>query len=97
MKEYFGPTVTIQGQEKKWAWGGAPVVHEIGPYSVVESVDEKDGRILFHPYVNGKDTNTSYMTLDQAILGAMDERHNGSAINSGMWEAAWRCLSGRRS
>lgn len=92
MNTYAGPTVTIQGQEKRWAWGGAPVVHEIGPYSIVESVDEKRGVILFHPYVNGKDTNSSYLTLDQSLLAAMDHRHNGSAMNSGMWLAAWKCL-----
>lgn len=97
MGTYLGPTVTIQGKEKKWSWGGAPVVHEIGPYSIVEYVYGNNSVVSFHPYVNGKDTHSSYATLDMAILAAMDERHNGCAMNSRMWEAAWRCLAGRNS
>jgi hypothetical protein len=80
--------IRIQGAEAEWVWGGCPLVHEIGPYSIVEYV--RDDIVLFHPYVNGKDTNQFFNSLDKALLGAIDYRHNG--LNSQMSLAAWKVL-----
>lgn len=54
---------------KPYTWGELQVVHEIGNYLIVEYT--KDGEVGFHPYVNGKDTNTSHGSLDKALIHAI--------------------------
>lgn len=73
----------------KFVWGPISWIHEIGPYMIVEyrqdrstfiGRDQNDhGRTLFHPYLNGKDTSTSYESLSSALVGVIGyEREGGN-------------------
>ena len=52
---------------KPYTWGKLVNVHEIGNYLIVEYTTD-DGENHFHPYVNGKDTHHSFMSLDKALI-----------------------------
>jgi len=75
---------------KGCAWLGQFVdFHTLGEYSIVEykptTFDgcspkipkqyEKESN--FHPYINGQDTNTSYNSIEEAIVGAIAYKYDG--------------------
>ena len=75
---------------KSCAWLGEFVeFHTLGEYSIVEYKPTKydgispaipkqyDTESLFHPFINGTDTNTSYETLEKAIIGAIAYKYDG--------------------
>jgi len=61
---------------KRFVWGRIKETHEVGPYAIVEfepsnwNTKNPPAR-EFHPYVNGKDTSTSALTLDGALCLAI--------------------------
>jgi len=76
---------------KSCAWLGLFVrSHEIGEYFIVEYKPKqyKDCAPIspakygeeseFHPFVRGRNTNTSYGSLDAAIVGAIAIKHEGA-------------------
>jgi len=66
----------IYGNTIDFVWGVVVEVHEVGPYSIVEHLDKEDHRI-FHPYVEGRDTNCGCTTIEGALLQAMAVKHIG--------------------
>jgi len=66
---------------KKYTWGNIVNVSEIGNYLIVEyksivsdnypNAGEYEEESTFHPYVNGRDTNCSFGSLDNALIHAV--------------------------
>ena len=74
--------IKVQGNKKEFVWGPVVKVHEIGEYSIVEYRPQifkdscgtgkyEEEKTNFHPYINGKDTNRSFESLDDAIIGTI--------------------------
>lgn len=65
----------------KFTWGDVKKIHHIGPYAVVEfawgDTWDNAGEVAFHPYFNGRETNTSYDSLDAALAGIIAFAHEG--------------------
>lgn len=76
---------------RKFTWGPIDAIHQVGPYTIVEyrrdnsntTSADPDGlaashdQTHFHPYIDGKDTAQSFLSLDQALIGAIAYRHEG--------------------
>ena len=73
---------------REFTWGQLIGVMQIGPYHVAEyypwiyvngrSKHTPDfDKLMFHPYVEEKDTNHSYPSLDAALAGAIAYRQEG--------------------
>lgn len=73
---------------RTFPWGPIDKIHEIGEYQIIEYREDKSGfnrdawethnRTVFHPYVNGKDSHESFVTLDEAIVGAIAFKNQGA-------------------
>lgn len=61
---------------KEYHWGHVIAVHCIGEYQIIEYV--KAGEMLWHGYINYKDTNCSYSSLDSALIGCITRKHEGA-------------------
>lgn len=61
--------------EREFPWGSIQRSHEIGPYEIVEYIE--DGETHFHPFIDGRDTNYSYPTLEDAMAGCIELRIAG--------------------
>jgi len=60
--------------EMEYTWGTVIKTHCIGEYQIIEEEDEK-GEKGYHAYINFKDTNSTYETLDNALIGVIAEKH----------------------
>ena len=76
-----------------YVWGEVQNVHKIGDYAVIEYIvnrGEDAGETRFHPALwtdqykqhHGnlfywQDTNTSYMTLEEAVIGVIAYKYDG--------------------
>jgi hypothetical protein len=74
-----------------FTWGRVVARHYVGEYEIVEFVpnkavnisqEEYDRRLAehptsFHPFINGKDTNHGYNSLDHALVGAIALKRDG--------------------
>lgn len=66
--------------EREYHWGEVVKIHCVGEYQIIEAI--KDQKIHYHGYINYKDTNTSYYSLDSALVGCIGRKHedgNGKA------------------
>ena len=74
---------------ENFAWGKVVKVHSIGDIDIIEYFDRmRKGSTItkeidyntkcFHPYLKGKDTNNSYESLDQAIIGVLCTKYEGA-------------------
>lgn len=81
-----GPRTGPDG--KRFSWGPVDAIHRIGEYAVVEYREDtsnfrqpevwaRHGRTVFHPYIDGRDTHRSYLTLDSALVGAIAIKREG--------------------
>ena len=66
-----------------FTWGELIKIHTIGEYDIIEYFDkDEDGKttitIQFHLYVFNEDTCRSYDSLDEALLGAIAYKYEGS-------------------
>jgi len=70
-------------------WGKIVKVHSIGDIDIIEYIEGRrfnagrgkiteGGTTEFYPYIDGRDTNTSYLTLDRAIVGALGRKYDGA-------------------
>jgi hypothetical protein len=91
--------ITIQGSPRNFVWGDVRKVHDIAEYSIIEYIDNSDIDIytdtsdsesMFHVYINGDDTNISYESLDEALLGCLERKYLG--LNSNFTMLASRML-----
>lgn len=77
------PTIIIKGEIVRFPWGEVVAVYEIGPYAIVEfyrnrpdnAKDDWATEISFHLWVDGKDTNHSYHSLDHALVAGVVKRN----------------------
>lgn len=79
------PPLTMGQVKKDFGWlGRITKIHTIGRYDVVEyerkpaSNDEDRAHYInFGTYIDGKQTNYSYSTLDAALVGCVALAHDG--------------------
>lgn len=69
------PVTTTAPDGSEFAWGEITTTHVLGPYAIVEYI--LHGVTWFHSYVDGKDTNHSFPSLDAAMAGCTAYRHEG--------------------
>ena len=48
-------------------------------------VEDKDQKIHYHGYINYKDTNTSYYSLDSALVGCIGRKYEGGNGKAAMY------------
>lgn len=65
----------------RFPWGVITQVHKVGSYQIVEyredEVWDSHGMMLFHPYIDGRDTCHDYHSLDAALIGVIAYRADG--------------------
>lgn len=67
---------TIAPNGQPYPWGKIVAIHRLGEYEIVEATD-RDGRLHFHPYINGEDLSRSSSTLERSIVDAIAVRFDG--------------------
>jgi len=67
-----------------YIWGRVTNVWKIGDYGILEYIDDEGKEIesiRYHPFIvekNGwKDTNNSYLTMEEALVGVIAYRFDG--------------------
>jgi len=92
-KPQYLPGDRTSPDSRTFPWGPIDAVHRIGNFQIVEYRSDKSnstqseywhehGETMFHPYINWKDTNRSYTSLESALVGAVGvvrEGPNGRA------------------
>lgn len=77
-----------------YVWGKVKAVHVIGDYQIVEYHPRNCGRgnrgidyetTHFHPYIDWIDTNRSYTTLEEAMVGMVAYRFDGNNSQAAMY------------
>lgn len=74
--------------EEEFHWGKVIKTHTIGEFQIIEYeaiFNGKNEGIRFHPYINFNDTNYSYYTLDEAIIGVIAYKHDGYNSQAAMF------------
>lgn len=69
--------------EREYHWGEVVKIHCVGEYQIIEAI--KDRKIHYHGYINYKDTNTSYYSLDSALVGCIGMKHEGGNGKAAMY------------
>jgi len=80
MNKLLYPTIIIDGEERSFVWGTVNYIHVIGKYSIVEYLSNTRGmenKTYFHSYIKNRDTNHSYLTLEEAIIGVIAYEYDG--------------------
>lgn len=78
----------------RFSWGPVLEVHQIGPYTIVEYLEDtstydspaawaRHGRTLWHVYIDGKNAGMSALSLDAALAGAIAFRRDGANSTAG--------------
>jgi hypothetical protein len=73
---------------KNFPWGPVVETHSIGEYFIVEyhpqifkgchgTRKHEETKTSFHPYINSKDTNNCFVSLDMALIGCICLKHDG--------------------
>lgn len=68
---------------REYHWGEVVRIHCIGKYQIVEAIN--DNKTHWHGYINYKDTNTSYCSLDSALIGCIGMKHEGGNGKASMY------------
>ena len=68
---------------EEYPWGTVKTIHFIGEYQIVEAT--REGKTHWHGYINYKDTNTSYSSLDSAIVGCIGIKYEGGNGKAAMY------------
>lgn len=69
--------------EREYHWGEVIKIHCVGEYQIVEAI--KDQKMHYHGYINYKDTNTSYYSLDSALVGCIGRKNEGGNGKAAMY------------
>lgn len=67
----------------EYHWGEVVKIHCVGDYQIVEAI--KDNKTHWHGYINYKDTNTSYYSLDSALVSCIGRKHEGGNGKAAMY------------
>ena len=70
---------------KEYTWGNVVNVHCIGEYQIVEAIGKRDKETQWHGYINYRDTNTSYSSLDSALVGCIGIKYEGGNGRAAMY------------
>lgn len=70
---------------KEFTWGEVVKVHCIGEYQIIEAIGRKDGETQWHGYINYRDTNTGYSSLDSALVGCIGIKYEGGNGKAAMY------------
>jgi len=57
--------------EQEFGWGRVIKTHVIGNYQIIEYNDQEKTR--FNPFINFKNCHTSFISLDNALIGVIAE------------------------
>lgn len=79
----------VEYLKKEFSWGDVLEVHSIGDYIIFKYKEkksnhisneayEKENNIFYHTYTKFKDDSKGYPTLDQAIIGMVSSKYDGS-------------------
>lgn len=68
-------TITVSGELVHFPYGDIKRVYSIAEYTIVEYAKIRDGRTRYYAYVEAQDTGVEYMSLDQALLGALMHKY----------------------
>lgn len=88
------PGSRIDPYGDRFMWGPITEVHQIGPYTILEYLDDrsnavhsaewmKHGRTLYHVFIDGKNTYVAALSLDAALAGAIAYRRDGEDSRAG--------------
>ena len=69
---------------KEYTWGDAVNVHCIGEYQIIEAIG-RNGEVHWHGYINYRDVNTSYSSLDSALIGCIGIKYEGGNGRAAMY------------
>ena len=69
--------------EREYHWGKVLEIHCIGEYQIVEAM--KGNKTHWHGYINYKDTNISYSSLDSALIGCIGYKYEGGNGKAAMY------------
>lgn len=75
----------IQYLKRTFVWGKIEDVHTVGDYQIIEYTSKSDKRRSFHVYLNFRDTNVSYSSLDEALAGAIAYKYEGPNSRAAMY------------
>lgn len=67
----------------EYCWGKVKKIHCVGEYQIVEAI--KDNKTHWHGYINYKDTNISYDSLDSALAGCIGYKYEGGNGKAAMY------------
>lgn len=70
---------------EEYTWGEVVKVHCIGEYQIVEAIGKRDGEVQWHGYINYRDTNTGYSSLDSALVGCIGIKYEGGNGKAAMY------------
>jgi hypothetical protein len=102
-------TLTLDDAKKYLAsgftWGEVKTVHVVGDYQIIEYHPRKteNNRVLkdidyeqvaFHPYIDWKDTNRGFGTLEEAMVGVIALRFDGLNSQAAMYFSKMVGLTG---
>lgn len=68
---------------EEYTWGKVVNIHSVGDYQIVEAI--KDNKTHWHGYIDYKDTNVSYTSLDSALVGCIGIKHEGGNGRAAMY------------
>lgn len=67
----------------EYTWGKVVNIHCVGEYQIVEAI--KDNETHWHGYIDYKDTNVSYFSLDSALVGCIGIKYEGGNGRAAMY------------
>ena len=67
----------------EYTWGKVVNIHCVGEYQIVEAI--KDNETHWHGYIDYKDTNVSYSSLDSALVGCIGIKYEGGNGRAAMY------------
>lgn len=70
---------------EEFTWGRVIDIHCIGEYQIIEYESKTAPKHLWHTYINYTDTNSSYMSLDSALIGCIGQKYEGKNGKAAMY------------
>lgn len=75
----------IEYIKREFSWGKIRKVHCIGEYQIIEYMRTMENRICYHGYINYRDTNVGYYSLDSALIGCIGMKYEGGNGKAAMY------------
>ena len=71
--------------KKEYHYGEVVAIHCIGGYQIVEYIDKISKDTHWHGYINYRDTDRSYSSLDSALIGCIGNKYEGGNGKAAMY------------